>query len=420
MGLPLNVTTLQRLDRWVFAPVCLALTLVRRLTERHCREEVPRPRSLLFVKLAEQGSSVLAIPAFEQAVALVGRGNVHALVFEENRAILDVLGIIPPENIHTVDQRSLRSMVTSTLRQLRKLRGMNLDAAVDLEFFARFSAALTFLSGARWRSGLHAPFGEGPCRGDLMTHRVLFNPHLHTSRMFLTLTKALDHPPDRLPTLPDVPPGPAQEFPLPSDEGATARVRELIRRETGLDHIPRIVLLNPNSGDFLPLRRWPAGHYRRLARLILEAYPDVHVALTGAPGEEEAAELLKREVASPRCFSLAGKTTLPELMALYAECALLVTNDSGPAHFASLTPIRVITLFGPETPRLFAAESPRSLALSAGLACSPCINAANNRQSACTDNQCMQRIGVEEVFEAVRVRLGTPAAPPLRPLSQDP
>src|SRR5579884_2965354 len=34
----------------------------------------------------------------------------------------------------------------------------------------------------------------------------------------------------------------------------------------------------------------------------------------------------------------------------------------------------------------------------AGLACSPCVDAHNNRQSPCRDNRCMQAITVEEVF----------------------
>jgi hypothetical protein len=37
----------------------------------------------------------------------------------------------------------------------------------------------------------------------------------------------------------------------------------------------------------------------------------------------------------------------------------------------------------------------------AGIACSPCINALNNRQSACRNNVCMQTIGVPEVLAAV-------------------
>lgn len=106
-------------------------------------------------------------------------------------------------------------------------------------------------------------------------------------------------------------------------------------------------------------------------------------------------------IGSPRCFSLAGKTTLRELMVLYGLADVLVTNDSGPAHFASLTTIHTVTLFGPETPHLFAAATKRNKPIWAGIVCSPCISALNNRRSSCRDNVCMQRISVDRVFAAV-------------------
>ena len=81
---------------------------------------------------------------------------------------------------------------------------------------------------------------------------------------------------------------------------------------------------------------------------------------------------------------------------------MLVTNDSGPAHFAALTDIDVITLFGPETPAVFGVRGPRSHILHAGLPCSPCVNAANNRLSACTNNLCMQTISVDAVYDQLR------------------
>ena len=98
---------------------------------------------------------------------------------------------------------------------------------------------------------------------------------------------------------------------------------------------------------------------------------------------------------------MAGKTTLRELLVLYCLADVLVTNDSGPAHFATLTSIRVITLFGPETPALFGARTPTARIIWKNLPCSPCVSAYNNRLSTCTNNLCMQEITVEEVFNAV-------------------
>jgi ADP-heptose:LPS heptosyltransferase len=93
------------------------------------------------------------------------------------------------------------------------------------------------------------------------------------------------------------------------------------------------------------------------------------------------------------------KTTLSQLLVLYTLAEVLITNDSGPAHFASMTPITVITLFGPETPLLFRALTPRAIPIYMQLPCSPCVNAYNNRQSPCRDNICMKSITVDHVFK---------------------
>ena len=96
-------------------------------------------------------------------------------------------------------------------------------------------------------------------------------------------------------------------------------------------------------------------------------------AITGAPNERAEAEALAAECGA-RCISLAGKTALAELPALYSLAALMVTNDSGPSHFAAATGLQTIVLFGPETPRLYQPLG-TSRAIYAGLACSPCVSA---------------------------------------------
>ncbi len=408
--------TLQWVDRRVGAPVCFLLTLLRRITDGAGRLAPPAPaRSILFLKLAEQGSTVLAHEAIRQAVARVGREQVYFLVFEENRFILDLLELIPRENVLTVETRSPWTMLTSGWRRLREIRRRRFDACIDLEFFARFSAAIAWLSGARQRVGFHAYFGEGPYRGNLLTHRVLYNAHLHTSRTFTSLVLALDVPPGKFPTFPVVPPAsPALPLFRPA-EAEQADVRRLLG-ELGVPAEGRLVLLNANASDLLPLRKWDARNYVALARRLLERFPGICVGFTGAPEEAPRVTELVREVGSPRCLCLAGRTTLRQLLVAYGFADVLVTNDSGPAHFAALTPIDVVALFGPETPLLFSAPGPRHHALWAGIACSPCVNAFNNRQTACRDNVCMQAITVEQVFGKVeqiyRSRTALPAGRP--------
>ncbi len=366
-------------------------------------------RSILFLKLAEQGSTVLAHEAVRQAVERVGRGNVHFLVFEENRFVVDLIGLVPPANVFTIRTRSAASMAASALGVLSAIRRRRFDACIDMEFFARFSAAIAYLTGARNRVGFHVYFGEGPYRGDLMTHRVLYNAHLHTSRTFTSLVLALDADPARFPTLGVVPP---VSPPLPEFRPRPEEAPELLRMlaELGVPRGARLIVLNANAGDMLPLRRWDPANYVALAERLLSDFPGAWAVFTGSPEEAPRIAEIARSVGSPRSVCIAGRTTLRQLVVLFGLAEVLVTNDSGPAHFAALTGIDVVALFGPETPLLFAAPGPRNHAVWAGIACSPCVNAFNNRQTACRDNVCMKAISVDQVHGIVVGILNSRAA----------
>src|SRR5216110_55178 len=401
MALPAGILTLQRTDRWVGAPLCAILTLLRRIFECTGRPGPHQVRRILFVKFAEQGSTVLAYPAILRAIEMVGRENVHFVVFEDNRFVLDAMEVIPDGNVITIATKSFFGLATGALRAVLQIRKIGIDAVVDMEFLTRFSAILTFTTGAKSRVGFHTFFGDGPYRGDLMTHRLLYNPHLHNSQMFEAMVEALTRDPAMLPTFDFKPPATQPFAKFNQAPGEAAEVDALLRRENPAVGSAPLILLNPNASDLLPLRRWPPLRYVQLARRLLERYPEVFIVFTGAPAEAAPNNQLADEVGSDRVITLAGKTTLRQVLVLYTRSAILVTNDSGPAHFASMTPIRVVTLFGPETPALFAARSPNATALWAGIACSPCVNAYNNRQSVCRNNVCMQAITVDDVFKEV-------------------
>lgn len=408
----MNVNTMRRLDAWLGVPLCFLLTCWRRVSGLWRRRDgrSPQVRRILFVKLAEQGATVLAHGAISRAVERVGRENVFFLVFQENRFILDVMNLLPVENVIAIRTGSIVRTVLGTLGAVWRMRRTRLDAAIDFEFFARSSAVLTYLSGAHVRVGLHGFGDSAPYRGDLMTHRLQYDRRLHTADAFLRMVQAIDLPAGDQRTGAKVPAYDCPEASMlqPSVEelaGMRARIADLAGQAPR-----RLALLNANASDLLPLRRWPSGRYVELARRLLQACPDLHVAFTGAPSERAAVDELVAKVGSPRCFSMAGKTTMRELLVLYCVADLLVTNDSGPAHFATLTPIEVIVLFGPETPALFGARTRRTHVLWKGLACSPCVSATNNRLSRCGNNLCMQSISVDEVEGLARRLLANPAA----------
>jgi ADP-heptose:LPS heptosyltransferase len=390
------------IDRWVGRPMCFILTVIRKICGLFSKRKsrTANIRRILFIKLVEQGATVLADAAIRRAVEMVGQGNVYFLVLEQNRFSLDIMNVIPRQNVITISNRGFFSMVFGIISALRRVRKLHIDAAVDFEFFARGSAVLTFLSGASVRVGLHTFVDESPYRGGLMTHRLNYNPHIHTSQMFEVMVEAINLPPEDTPrlnmNLPELRSVESSFTPGPEE---LDEFRTVVAKEAGSGDFSPLILLNPNASDMLPLRRWPVQRYAELARRLIEKFPSVYVCVTGAPEEAEHSQQFVSAVNSPRCFSMAGKTSLRQLMLLYCLADALVTNDSGPAHFAALTKIQVITLFGPETPRLFGAHSPRSHVIWKNIACSPCVSAYNNRRSVCNNNICMQQIRIDEVYD---------------------
>jgi ADP-heptose:LPS heptosyltransferase len=357
---------------------------------------------------------VLAHEALRRAALRVGAENVYFLVLEENRPIVDELRVVPRENVLTIRGGGLVRFAADALRAVVRLRALRVDASIDMEFFSRASAILAFLSGAHVRVGLHRFRDEAPYRGDLLTHRLLYNHLLHTTWAYASLVDALDADPARTPMLQA--PAPRVRGALPAVEPTDAErkaVRRLVHEALGRAIDGPLVLLNPNAGDLMPLRRWPRERFVALARRLLDETPGAAVLVTGAPAEREAADALAREIGSLRAASVAGRTSFRDLLVLYTLADVLVTNDSGPAHFASLAPIHTVVLFGPGSAKLYGPLGPRALPIAADLACSPCLHVYNHRSSPCREAVCMSAIDVERVLGEVRACLARRGAPEL-------
>src|SRR5689334_19324774 len=403
----MNVDTMRRIDRWAGVPLCAAATLLVRLRDAF-RPRAARPaRRILFVELSEMGTTILAEPAMRKARTKLS-AELFFVIFKRNAGSLDLLGTFPRDNVFTISDKSLFALARDTLGFLRWCRAKDIDTVVDLELFSRFTALLSGLSGAERRVGFHRFHNEGLYRGAMLTHRVAYNPHIHIAKNFIALVDALTAPAPTTPYSKTVIGDDQLKVALPSPGGDVRdRLLERIRALVPFDPArQRLVLINPNASEMLPHRRWMAERYGVLIRRLLASHDDVLVAVTGAPSERDEAEALAR-AAGPRCVSIDGKTRLAELPALYAHATLMVSNDSGPAHFAAASGLRTIVLFGPETPKLYQPLGP-SRAIYAGLACSPCVSAHNHRKTACTDNVCMQAISVDEVYAVVCEELSTP------------
>ena len=71
-----------------------------------------QPRNILFIQLAEMGTMVVAYPSLRKARELFSGATLHVLCFTQIRASVEMLEIIAPENIITIDARSGHSRAT--------------------------------------------------------------------------------------------------------------------------------------------------------------------------------------------------------------------------------------------------------------------------------------------------------------------
>lgn len=416
--------TIRKIDYWFGQPICFLLTLFRNVFESapsplpteafaQAGSEMARARRIVFLKFIEQGATVLAYSAIKRATEIAGRENVYFCVFENNRPILDILDIIPSQNIITLREKTFFSFLSSAFSALLKIRKEKIDTVIDMEFFSRASAIFSYLTGAKTRVGLHRFTSELPYRGNLMTHRIQYNPYLHTSVFYYSLVDATLQNPAEVPMM-KVPISALQRGTKVDWAVFTPTEREKKEMHERLTFNPslqgeenkrdevKIIILNPNASDLLPLRKWEPEKFVGLGKKILSENENTRIIITGAPSEQKDAEGICKQIGSAKAVSFAGKTTLRELLTLYTLSNILVTNDSGPGHFSSLTNIRTIILFGPETPRLFGPVSPHAHVIWKELVCSPCVNVFNHRFSPCNNNLCMKSITIEEVYVAVK------------------
>ena len=399
----MKIETQRRIDHYVGTIICRIFSAYYKFFKKE-----PRPnetKRILIVLLSEMGALVLAYPMFQRLKEKFPEASLHIMLYEKNREVVELLGVIPSENIIAINYDSLPVFAKTVLGALSQMRRLNIDTVIDCELFSRVSSILSFLSGAAIRVGFHHHTQEGLYRGNFMNRPVPYNPYHHISRQFLTLVDAIDSPTDprakRLITEEKLE-IPAMEFGPDEIEDAQKRLFEkapAIREK-------RIVLIYPGGG-LLPIRAWPLDYYCTLAEALLKR--GYAVAVIGLAEDKQVARTILSHTADENCVDLTGYTkTIRELMRIFHLSSLLITNDGGPGHFAALTPIPTIIFYGPETPRLYGPIDDKALNLFLDLSCSPCVTAYNHRNSPCDgDNQCLKKIAPEDVLaKAVEILEG--------------
>jgi ADP-heptose:LPS heptosyltransferase len=405
-----NVKLMRRIDGLVGNLVCTALAGAKEVARPFARAP-GEIKKIVVMKFFGMGSIVVASPSLAALRDHFPNAELHFVTFKSNRELLEMLALT--DHNHYIDPSTPSSFARTTLAVVRALRAADCDLAIDLEFFAKFPLSLASLAGIPRKAGFYLKT-EG-WRKTLLDVRGIYNHYFHTKDIFLSLPYLIatdDHYFLRFNEWTE-----RYRYPRispPDVERAALRKKLAPRVGPG----EAIFVINPNtSPDLAPeARKWPEARYAELADRLLREHPHGRVVFIGAKSERAYVERVAELVASPRAFSVAGELSLRELLVLFAEATLVVSNDSGPMHLACLVDAPTVGLFFADSPTLFAPIGSRVRSVAPALYSIPLFTVYNGKDIAAgrpsteITNAAACAVTTDEVMVAIRDVLAAPVA----------
>ena len=155
-------------------------------------------------------------------------------------------------------------------------------------------------------------------------------------------------------------------------------------------------------GSVWPTKKWPSSRYAELAKRFLES--DYEVCLVGSAADSRDCELVAQ--ADDRIQNLCGKTSLLELMEIFQESQLLISNDSGAMHVAAATSLPTVSIFGPTVPEFgYRPWQNRVRIVQEILSCRPC-SPHGTKSCPIGTHACMNNLSSEKVFQSAMQLIG--------------
>jgi heptosyltransferase-2 len=318
------------------------------------------------------GDAVMAIPALSALRAQFPKARITLLAKPPVAALFahhpDV------DRVIVYERPGIHAGVGGLWRLIQSLRKAHFDLALLLQ--NAFEAAL--IASA---AGIPTRMGYATDGRRFLLTDPLPKQDLHRRLQYLALL-------DRL--------GGVQKDGLPYlvvSDAERQEARRLLESE-GVTTGDRLVGIHPGAA-YGPAKRWSPARFAALADALAEAL-QVKPVLFGSAGEIPIVEEIRRAMKSS-AVSLAGKSTVRQMMAAFTHCQLLVTNDSGPMHVAAALGVPVVALFGPTNPMATSpAGSGTTRIVYRKVDCAPCTH-----RVCPIDHRCMEGISVEAVLEAV-------------------
>lgn len=164
-------------------------------------------------------------------------------------------------------------------------------------------------------------------------------------------------------------------------------------KKYGVNPNDLVIGLNPGA-RFGSSKCWPPQYFAAVAEQFEEAFHCKLLLLVG-PGEDALADTILKQTRAHIINTGPDKVDLELLKPLVQRCQLLVTNDTGPRHYAVAFDVPVVVIMGPTDPRFTASNLEKTSVLRHDVGCSPC-----HKKLCPRDHICMTGVTPTMVFRA--------------------
>ena len=264
----MKVDTMRFVDKYFGVPLCLIGTAIFKIFGRPKKNV--KPKNILFIELSEMGSAILVDPAMQKAKKAFD-ADLFFLIFKKNKPSLQLLNTVDDKNIFTINADGIISLIKDTWKFLFWARKRKIDTCIDLELFSRYSGLLAGFAGADNIVAFNNFHGEGLYKGNMVTHKVMYNSHIHISKNFIAMVNALMSDKKELPysktkiydseiVLRKA------EISEELKEKVAAKIQRIIPEYNGGGN--KLILINPNASELLPQRRWDKNKYKDLIQTL--------------------------------------------------------------------------------------------------------------------------------------------------------
>jgi lipopolysaccharide heptosyltransferase I len=327
------------------------------------------PDKILIVKPSSLGDVVHSLPFLNAVRSCFPKAEIHWVIAKglegllENHPMVDKLKVIDKDSW----KRISRSLTTAgeLKRLFLDLKREKYDLVVDLQGLLR-SGVITLSTLAPVRVGF-SEAREGSRA--FYNVRVEGGKNRHAVDRYLAIAEALGCFTDEV------------LFPFPLMKNGVEKLEE-IKRSLG-DYAVIV------PGARWETKIWPAENFGRIASLL-----SLKTIVVGSGSDRSIADEVVR-FSGGKAVSLAGATTLRELIPVMRGAALVISNDTGPMHIAAGANVPVVAIFGPTSPLRSGPYGKGHVVIASDLECSPCF------RKKCKNARCMSGITVNSVLDKI-------------------